>query len=62
MNAKPRKSLIMASWDRVNEGLFYEWSVCTKGVEEHNSRGIIVLPILHKNYVVLVFFIGSADN
>ena len=31
----------MASWDRFNEGLFYEWSVCTKGVEEHNSRGII---------------------
>ena len=29
----------MAHWDRFNEGLFYEWSICTKGVVEHKEEG-----------------------
>ena len=39
MDSRPRKSLLMAHWDRFNEGLFYEWSICTKGVVEHKEEG-----------------------
>ena len=30
INTKPRKSFFMAVWDRINEGLLFEWSICTK--------------------------------
>ena len=38
INTKPRKSFFMAVWDRINEGLLFEWSICTKqSIDQQNT-------------------------